>query len=86
MKLSGAGGPVWIGPYHNSNINRDIMSYVVPIKIQGTLVGVIGMDIDFRYITDYIGQISIYDTGGAFAVSDGNILQYDNGLLTRDTG
>ena len=78
-----AGGPVWIGPYHNSNINRDIMSYVVPIKIQGTLVGVIGMDVDFRYIADYIGQISIYDTGGAFSVSDGKILQYDNEKLIR---
>ena len=78
-----AGGPVWIGPYHKDNINRDVMSYVIPVYIKGELIGVVGMDVDFKYISDYIDRIEIYDTGKAYAVSDGCFLSYNGSRLKK---
>ena len=65
------GVPTWINPYFNHNISYNMISYVIPYYIDNTLVGIIGMDIDYEYIKDMINDITVYDTGFAF-------------LLTRD--
>lgn len=65
------GKPTWMAPYHNSNINVDMVSYVIPIFIDGESVGIIGMDVEFNKFTDYVNQITAFDTGYAF-LEDGN--------------
>ena len=42
--------PTWMDPYLNSNINIYMISYVVPIFIDGESIGIVGMDIDFTQI------------------------------------
>lgn len=65
------GKPTWMAPYHNSNINVDMISYVIPIFIDGESVGIIGMDIDFSKFTTYVDQTVAFDSGYAF-LEDGN--------------
>lgn len=69
--------PIWMDPYLNANVNIYMISYVVPIYINGVSVGIIGMDIDFSQITDISDSASVFDTGYAFvANSSGNIMHH----------
>lgn len=64
-----AGEAIWLEPYLNENINVYMISYVIPIYSENTLVGVIGMDIDFSVFTNYVADKTIYKSGYAFLVS-----------------
>lgn len=61
-----AGRAIWLQPYDNKNIDIYMISYVIPVYKDGELFGVVGMDIDFKYITKLVDDIHIYDTGHAF--------------------
>ena len=88
--------PIWMDPYLNENVNIYMISYVVPLYVDGVSVGIIGMDIDFGQITDYTDAIKAFDTGYSFiAKNDGTIQHhaeiptgtdlatYDNGALAK---
>lgn len=71
------GAPIWMEPYLNSNINVYMISYVIPVFINGESIGIIGMDIDFSEFTDVINASGIFDTGYAFlANADGKIMHH----------
>lgn len=65
------GKPTWMAPYQNSNINVYMISYVVPIVIDGESIGIIGMDIAFDQFTDMVDQAVVFESGSAF-LEDGN--------------
>lgn len=68
------GKPTWMDPYLNSNINVYMVSYVIPIVIDGESIGIIGMDIDFEKFTQIVDSATVFDTGFAFLTdADGNI-------------
>lgn len=80
--------PTWLEPYYNFNINVNMISYVIPIYKGQTLLGVVGMDIDFDYLMDEIDKISVYETGHAL-VTDNNLnvihsVHYPKGPLIDD--
>ncbi len=66
----------WMDPYLNSNIDKYMVSYVIPLFKDGETIGVVGMDIDFNEITDIIKEAEIYDTGYAFLVNAENKIMY----------
>lgn len=69
------GKATWLDPYVNENINVKMISYVIPITIGNTSVGIVGMDIDFGVIQKIVEETSAYKTGYAFlADSNGNAL------------
>ena len=69
--------PLWMDPYLNANINVYMISYVVPLYEDGTSVGIIGMDIDFRQLTSLVDEAIAFDTGYSFVVSStGNVLYH----------
>lgn len=71
------GAPLWMDPYLNENINIYMISYVVPLYVDGVSVGIIGMDIDFGQITDIADELSIFDNGYAFITgSTGSVLHH----------
>lgn len=71
------GAPLWMDPYLNSNINVYMLSYVIPITINGQSIGIIGMDIDFRKFTEAIDNASLFESGYAFlANKEGNIVYH----------
>ena len=65
-----AGKAVWIQPYTNENIDIYMISYVIPIYKDTRLIGIVGMDIDFHYITSQVDSIHLYETGNAFLTDD----------------
>lgn len=71
------GAPLWMDPYLNENINVYMISYVVPLYVNGESVGIIGMDIDFTQITELVGETSVFDSGYAFLYNAaGNIMYH----------
>lgn len=58
--------PVWMTPYYNQNIDVYMISYVVPMYKNDTTIGVLGMDINFNYITERVKHIKVYDSGYAY--------------------
>lgn len=74
-----AGEPIWMDPYLNENIDVYMISYVVPIYINGESVGIVGMDIDFSIVEDMINDIEAYGSGYAYMTN-----QSDNILVHRE--
>ncbi|MBQ8413536.1 MAG: PDC sensor domain-containing protein, partial [Lachnospiraceae bacterium] len=72
----GNGAPTWMQPYYNDNIDIYMISYVIPIYKDGTLIGIVGMDIDFEFVTDSIDAIHIYDTGHALLTDNALCVLY----------
>lgn len=61
-----SGKGAWMAPYFNDNIGVEMVSYVVPLYAGGTLIGVVGMDIDFNMLAQVVDNTSIYRTGYTF--------------------
>jgi methyl-accepting chemotaxis protein len=58
-----SGEPLWLEPYVDPDLNLEMISYVVPIYKDKTLIGVAGMDINFESIKNEINNLKVYDTG-----------------------
>lgn len=69
-----AGKPVWMDPYLNENINVYMISYVVPLYINGESVGIVGMDIDFSVIQDMVNSVEIYGSGYEYLTNASDVL------------
>lgn len=65
-----AGEAVWMDPYENQNTGRTIVSYAMPIYKDDQLIGIVGMDIDWPYITNMVDEIKLYETGYAFLTDE----------------
>ncbi len=71
-----AGKAIWMDPYENQNINRIIVSYALPIYSEGQLIGIVGMDIDWSFITAIVDELKVYDTGYAFLIDENFSIAY----------
>jgi len=74
------GKPLWMSPYMNENINVYMISYVVPLFIDGESVGIVGMDIDFNEIQKNIAEASFFDSGYAYLTDGDNSILYHPNL------
>ena len=74
------GKETWMEPYLNSNIGVYMISYVIPIEVDGESIGIIGMDIDFSEFTDTIDSLSIFDSGYGFLANDSGEVMYHKDL------
>lgn len=79
-----AGHPIWVEPYMNKEMDMYVTSYVVPIYSEGTLLGVVGMDIEFLYIMKMVDEICLYDTGHAFLTDNEFRVTYSKHLPKGD--
>ena len=68
--------PTWMDPYLNANINVYMISYVVPIYVDGVSVGIVGMDIDFSAITGLLDDFKLFDSGYAYLASSSDTVLY----------
>lgn len=74
-----SGEPTWFEAYYDANLNRYIISYVVPIFKNDHLIGVMGADISTEYIIKLVKEVSIFNSGqGAVLKSDGTVLYHPN--------
>lgn len=74
------GTATWMDPYLNANINVYMISYVVPIYVDGISVGIVGMDVDFGTIENMTDAVQMYDTGYAFLVNGSDQVMYHKEL------
>lgn len=83
-----AGAPIWMDPYLNENIDVYMISYVVPIYINGESVGIVGMDIDFSVVEDIVNSIEVYNSGYAYLTNSSDDLlvhrKYSTGTALSD--
>ena len=74
-----SGKATWFEAYYDANIERYIISYVVPIYKDEKLVGVIGADIFTEHIVNLVKEVSIFNSGQAAVLkSDGTVLYHSN--------
>jgi methyl-accepting chemotaxis protein len=66
--------PVWITPYHNLNNDILMISYVIPMYLGETFLGVVGMDFDYATLASQVSAIKIYENGFAHLEIDGVII------------
>ena len=67
----------WINPYFNQNMGEEIISYVIPVIIEGELIGVVGMDISTSVLYENAKAVTVYDTGYAFLMdSEGGFVYH----------
>jgi methyl-accepting chemotaxis protein len=62
-----SGQPYWSEMYINDK-GRSMVSYVVPLTINGQRVGVVGADVSTCHIEDLIRAVNVYDTGFSLLV------------------
>lgn len=74
------GEPLWMSPYRNENINVYMISYVVPLFIDGVSVGIIGMDVDFTELQNMVGGVSFFESGYAYLLQNDNAVMYHPNL------
>ena len=70
----------WIEPYVDPTAKSYVISYVAPIRVEGKYVGVVGMDIDFSFITQELRRLSIYDYGYVYITNRNGIVLYHRDL------
>ena len=71
------GVPSWIDPYFNENLGIFIISYETPLYAAGSMVGVLGMDVNFETLLDLINDIRVLDTGYAYLLKkDGTVIYH----------
>jgi diguanylate cyclase (GGDEF)-like protein len=64
------GKETWINPYYNENMDEEIISYVIPIVIDGKNIGVVGMDIATNLLYENTKNVKVYNTGYAFLMDN----------------
>ena len=73
------GAPTWMDPYFNDNVGVHMISYVVPLFIDGGNFGIIGMDIDFSLIEEIAEVDTIYETASNFVLGTNNQVLHHEG-------
>lgn len=76
------GAPLWMDPYLNENINVFMISYVVPLYVDGTSVGIIGMDINFSTLTDMVSETGVFPSDYAFLYNANGCITAHSSLET----
>lgn len=60
------GQAVWLKPYYTETIEEKVISYNVPVYLDGKFVGVIGIEIDYIFMAELVDNITLYENGYAF--------------------
>lgn len=74
--------PTWMEPYLNSNINVYMVSYVIPIYVNGESFGIIGMDIDFSQFENKLKESAEADMGYSFLSNAQGKVMYHRDIET----
>lgn len=72
--------PMWMEPYMNNELATYLISYVVPLFINGEPIGIVGMDVDFHQLTEIVSQATVFHTGYAFLSSQNEQILFHKDL------
>lgn len=79
------GAASWMPPYYDEDIDKDCISYVYPIYVDGQLCFVAGMDIEFTMFSEMVGEVALYDSGYAFMLDGDHYFVADPVYTTEET-
>lgn len=71
-----AGKGIWLEPHHFPEVKNELISYVEPLYVGDTLLGVVGFDMDFSYLLERIDAISVYEHGYALLLATDGTTPY----------
>ncbi|MBQ6555843.1 MAG: PDC sensor domain-containing protein, partial [Firmicutes bacterium] len=57
--------PVWLAPYITDNLDTRVISYNVPVYFDGNFVGVIGVEMEYKFMAELVDNITLYENGYA---------------------
>lgn len=66
----------WLNPYYKKSLDTWILSYIVPVVSDNTVIGVVGIDISSTILQKIAGSVSIYDTGYAVLLDNNDNIVY----------
>lgn len=58
----GMGEPTWLDPYVDENVDINMISYIVPVKKDDVILGVLGMDMPYEYLVNQLENINVPNT------------------------
>lgn len=71
------GKAVWLPPYVTDNLDVRVISYNIPVYMEGQFVGVIGIELDYTSMAEQVDNITLYQNGYAFVNDpDGAIIYH----------
>ncbi|MBR6115741.1 MAG: PAS domain-containing protein, partial [Oscillospiraceae bacterium] len=71
------GKPVWLPPYVTDNLDARVISYNTPVYLDGRLIGVIGIELDYSFMAELVDNITLYENGYAFVNDpEGNLVYH----------
>lgn len=69
-----SGAAMWTDPYYDESIDDYLISYVSPVFIGDTPVAVIGIDVSFSRVIEYVNDVKYHDTGYMYLkAGDGSV-------------
>ncbi len=71
-----AGKAIWMIPYYNKNNKTQTISYVIPMYQENKeLVGVVGIDLDFELLCEWVDDMKLYEHGyGSIYNTEGQVV------------
>ena len=70
-----ANSAIWMDPYYNANVNRNMISYTIPFfSSDSKFLGAIGVDLDFKNIVEIIESHHEFKTGHQFLLNKEHLL------------
>ena len=70
------GKAVWLPPYITDNLDVRVISYNIPVYLDGQFIGVIGIELDYTALAEQVNNITLYENGYAFVNNDKGMLVY----------
>lgn len=56
------GKSIWLPPYITDNLGARVISYNTPVYLNGTFVGVIGIELDYSFMAEEVDNITAYES------------------------
>ena len=80
------GKAAWTKPYYDYSVEEHIISYIEPVFIGDTPVAVIGIDISFTRVINWVDSFSYQESGYMFLKeADGTVHYHYDDLVNGDT-
>ena len=70
------GEAVWLPPYITDNLDVRVISYNIPVRLDGRFVGVIGIELDYSAMAEQVDNITLYENGYAFVTGEDGAIVY----------
>ena len=78
---------IWMDPYYNANIDKNIFSYIQPIfSTNNEFLGAIGIDIDLNWVINEINEVKEYDDSYSILLNKEGKIVYHKDVETFVNG